>query len=104
MPPEIQPDRRGLAAITLAGVGKKGMEPGFNAERDLAETTAMEFGMPVATMPQQRTHCGLTEIHELSDYLTKRFVETGDKAIAKSATVRGCLILRVGSVVEVGVP
>jgi hypothetical protein len=78
MPPKIEPDCLGLAAITLAGVGKKGMEPGFDANRDLAEATAMEFGIPVATMPQQGTHYGLTEIHELSDHLTKRFVETGD--------------------------
>lgn len=54
------------------------MEPGFDALRDLAETTAIEFGIPVATMPQQGTHFGLTEIHELSDHLTKKFVETGD--------------------------
>jgi hypothetical protein len=78
MPPKIRQERLGLAAITLAGVGKKGMEPNFNPKRDLAEMTAMEFGIPVATMPQQGTHYGLTEIHELSDHLTKKFVETSD--------------------------
>jgi hypothetical protein len=78
MPPKIKRERLGLTAITLAGVGKKGMEPGFDAKRDLAEMTAMEFGIPVATMPQQGTHFGLNEIHELSDHLTKKFVETGD--------------------------
>jgi len=78
MPPKIGNERLGLAAITLAGVGKRGMEPGFDVPRDLAEFTAMEFGIPVATMPQQGTHFGLTEIHALSDHLTKRFVETGD--------------------------
>ena len=78
LPPKISNNRQGLAAISVAGVGRKGMEPGYDAKRDLAEWTAMEFGIPVATMPQQGTHFGITEIHELSDYLTKRFVETGD--------------------------
>jgi hypothetical protein len=78
MPPKIRWERSGLAAITLAGVGKKGMEPGFDAKRDIVERTAMEYEIPVATMPQQGTHFGLTEIHELSDHLTKKFVETGD--------------------------
>jgi len=99
MPPEIQPNRRGLAAITLAGAGKKGMEPGFDANRDLAEQTAMEFGIPVATMPQQGTHFGLTEIHELSDYLTKRFVETGDPswlAAYPGAAVRARAVTMIG--------
>jgi len=76
LPPKIKQDCQGLAALTLAGVGKRGMEPGFDAPRDLAECTALEFGIPVATMPQQGTHFGLTEIHALSDHLTKRFVET----------------------------
>ena len=78
LPPKIRNNRQGLAAISVAEVGRKGMEPGYDAKRDLAEWTAMEFGIPVATMPQQGTYFGITEIHELSDYLTKRFVETGN--------------------------
>lgn len=99
MPPKIRLDRRGLAAITLAGVGKKGMEPGFNAERDLAEHAAMEFGIPVATMPQQGTHFGLTEIHELSDHLTRRFVDSGDPSWLASypgAAVRARAVTMIG--------
>lgn len=99
LPPRIESDRRGLAAITLAGVGKKGMEPGFDAERDLAETTAMEFGIPVATMPRQETHFGLTEIHELSDHLTKQFVDSGDPswlAAYPGAAVRARAVTMIG--------
>ncbi|MHC4518320.1 MAG: alpha/beta hydrolase family protein, partial [Planctomycetota bacterium] len=99
MPPKIKRPCLGLAAITLAGVGKKGMEPDFDAVRDLAETTAMEFGIPVATMPQQGTHFGLTEIHELSDHLTRRFVETGDPswlAAYPGAAVRARAVTMIG--------
>ncbi|MHC4143805.1 MAG: hypothetical protein ACYSUD_03400, partial [Planctomycetota bacterium] len=99
MPVKIRRECLGLAAITLSGVGKKGMEPDFNTLRDLAETTAMEFGIPVATMPQQGTHFGLTEIHELSDHLTKKFVETGDPswlAGYPGAAVRARAVTMIG--------
>ncbi len=102
MPPAINPEDRGLAAITVAGVAKKGAEPGFDVERDLIEHTAMEFGIPVATMPQQGTHFGLTEIHELSDHLTRRFVETRDPSWLSAycgAAVRARAVTMLGKLV-----
>jgi hypothetical protein len=99
LPPKISKERQGLAAIALSGVGKKGMEPGYDAKRDLAEWTAMEFGIPVATMPLQGTHYGITEIHELSDYLTKKFVETGDPSWLSAycgAAVRARAVTMIG--------
>jgi hypothetical protein len=99
IPPIIRRERLGLAAITLAGVGKKGMELDFDTKRDLAEAAAMEFGIPVATIPKQGTHYGLTEIHELSDYLTKKFVETGDPswlAAYCGAAVRARAVTMIG--------
>ena len=99
LPTTIQRERLGLTAITVAGVAKRGAEPDFDVERDLVETTVMEFGIPVATMPQQGTHFGLTEIHELSDHLTKKFVETGDPswlAAYCGAAVRARAVTMIG--------
>ena len=78
MPPSIRADRLGMAAITVAGVARKGTDSDFDVKRDLVEATALQFGIPVATMPQQGTHFGISEIHELSDHLTRKFVNSGD--------------------------
>jgi hypothetical protein len=80
LPVKIEPARRGFAVIVPAGTSKKGSEKGFNVRRDFLERTVLELGIPVATMPQQGTHFGETEIHAMSDALTKKFVETRDPA------------------------
>jgi hypothetical protein len=78
LPVAIAENRRGFAAMCPGGTSKKGREPGFDAKRDFVERTVLELGIPVAIIPSQGTHLGKTEIHEMSDAMTKRFVETGD--------------------------
>lgn len=53
MPASHKEIRPGLAVICPAGVATRGREPGFTVEQDFMERTAMEFGVPVASMPNQ---------------------------------------------------
>ena len=76
MPPEITPDRQGLAAMCM--VSSMAMHEDLNMKRDYFEYTAMEFGIPVATIPYMEEHYGFSEIHEMTDHLIEKFIETGD--------------------------
>ena len=76
MPAEITPERQGLAAMCM--VSSMAMHEDLNMKRDYFEYTAMEFGIPVATIPYMGEHYGISEIHAMTDRLIEKFIETGD--------------------------
>ena len=76
MPAEITPDRQGLAAMCMSS--SMAMHEDLDMKRDYFEFTAMEYGIPVATIPYMGEHYGISEIHEMTDHLIEKFLETGD--------------------------
>ena len=76
LPPTIKPEHRGMMAMCPAA--SSNTRPGLDFLRDYLVGTALHFGIPVATIPQGGEHFGKREIHQLSDHLTGRFLDTAD--------------------------
>ncbi len=78
IPPGIPDENRGFVIMCPASSLRRTLVPGVDIERDLALGTALLFRIPVATIPQAGEHFGLSRIHQISDKLTEKFLDTSD--------------------------
>ncbi len=78
LPTELPEANKGFVAICPRGSLPSSLMPDVDMERDYAVGTALLLDIPVCTMPQTGEHFGLKEIHQLSDYMTSRFLDTND--------------------------
>jgi len=76
IPQDLPPDHRGLVVFTPGG--SINVADDLDFKKEFWERTAMDAGVVVASIPNMGKHFGLTEIHQLSDYMAEQALRSGD--------------------------